>query len=199
MTVASASPLAPSPVGCALRSDPDGAQSAPYDAIEGDEPSRVAGGEAAASPRSGTRDADPTWAPAPRGWYLSLLAGTLPMFVLGMAASALADRLAFAGWALVAGFGYALLLRAAWSRGWSAAGRAALVLGWAALALLAFATLVERHREILDLGYRALLWPIYSSLLTRPSTWRVAAALLAAGAIAAFARAAVARRARSTG
>ena len=146
---------------------------------------------------SDSRIADPTWAPAPRGWYVSLLAGTLPLFVLGMAASALADRLAFAGWALVAGFGYALLLRAAWNRGWTAAGRAALVLGWSALALLAFATLVERHREILDLGYRALLWPIYSSLLTRPSTWRIAAAVLAVAAIVALARAAAARRGRS--
>ncbi len=146
---------------------------------------------------SDSRIAEATWAPAPRGWYLSLLAGTLPLFLLGMAASALADRLAFAGWALVAGFGYALLLRAAWNRGWSAAGRAALVLGWAALALLAFATLVERHREILDLGYRALLWPIYSSLMTRASTWRVAAAVLAVGAIVAFARAAAARRRRA--
>lgn len=146
---------------------------------------------------SDSRIVEAAWAPAPRGWYPSLLAGALPAFVLGMVASALADRLAFAGWALVAGFGYALLLRAAWSRGWSAAGRAALVLGWSALAVLAFATLVERHREILDLGYRALLWPIYSSLLTRPSTWRFAAALLAAGATVALARAAIARRRRA--
>ena len=109
------------------------------------------------------------WTPAPRGWYAAQLAGTLPLFVLGMVASALADRLAFAGWALVAGSGHALLLRAAWGRGWSAAARAALVLGWSALALLAFGTLVERHGEILDLGYRALLWPLYSPALTRPS------------------------------
>jgi hypothetical protein len=131
---------------------------------------------------------------APRGWYASLLVGALPAFVLGMAASALADRLAFAGWALVAGFGYALLLRAAWARGWSPAGRASLVLGWSALAMLAFATLVERHQEILDLGYRALLWPIHSPLLTRPAAPRLMAAVLAVGAVVAWARAAAASR-----
>ena len=167
---------------------PDGAQSAPY------------GGDGNAASENAPKASSGElveWAPAPRGWYVSLLAGTLPPFLLGMAASALADRLAFAGWALVAGFGAALLLRAAWNRGWSAAGRAALVLGWAAVALLAFATLVERHREILDLGYRALLWPIYSSLLTQPSTWRVIAAVLAVAAIAALVRVAAVRRRRS--
>jgi hypothetical protein len=132
---------------------------------------------------------DAGWTPAPRGWYAAVVAGSLPPFALGMAASALADRLAFAGWAMVAGLGHALLLRAAWRRGWSIAGRAGLALAWAALALLAFATLVERHEEVLDLGYRALLWPIYASSLTRPSTARVAAALLATLAAVALWRA----------
>jgi hypothetical protein len=135
------------------------------------------------------------WTPAPRGWYLALAAGSLPAFVLGMVASALADRLAFAGWALVAGFGHALLLRAAWQRGWSVAGRAALVLAWGSLCLLAFATLVIRHGEILDLGYRAVLWPIYAPLLTRPSSWRLLASLLALAAALAWWRAAAGRRA----
>lgn len=127
------------------------------------------------------------WTPAPRGWYLALAAGSLPAFVLGMVASALADRLVFAGWAMVAGFGHALLLRAAWQRGWSAPARAALVLAWGALSLLSFATLVVRHQEILDLGYRAVLWPIYVPALTRPATARLLAALLAlAAAVAAW-------------
>jgi len=129
------------------------------------------------------RIADPKWARAPRGWYASLLACTLPLFALGMVASALADRLVFAGWAIVAGAGSALLLRAAWMRRWSVPVRAALVLGWAALALLAFAALVVRYGEVLDLGYRALLWPIYSPVLTKPLAAPVAAALLALAAI----------------
>ena len=137
---------------------------------------------------------DKDWSPAPRGWYASLLAGTLPLFALGMPASALADRLDFAGWAIVAGTGYALLLRAAWVRGWSAAARAALVLGWTALALLAFATLVARHQEVLDLGYRALLWPVYMPLLTRPLTARVAAGALVLSALAALVFARTTRR-----
>jgi hypothetical protein len=125
------------------------------------------------------------WEPAPRGWYVAVTAGSLPLLVLGMAASALADRLDFAGWAIVAGAGHALLLRAAWQRGWSALARTALTLGWAALALISFATLVARHQEILDLGYRAVLWPVYASSLTSPVTWNVLAALLGAVAVAA--------------
>ncbi|HEV8241236.1 MAG TPA: hypothetical protein VGS57_17865 [Thermoanaerobaculia bacterium] len=120
-----------------------------------------------------------------------MLAATLPLFALGLLASALADRLVFAGWALVAGAGSALLLRAAWVRGWSAPARAALVLGWAALALLAFSALVTRHGEVLDLGFRALLFPIYSPLLTKPLAARVGAGALALAAVASlvFARA----------
>jgi hypothetical protein len=139
--------------------------------------------------------ADPEWSPAPRGWYASLLAGSLPLFALGMLASALADRLDFAGWAIVAGAGHALLLRAAWVRGWSVPARTALVLGWSALALVAFATLVARHQEVLDLGYRALLWPVYLPLLTRPLTVRVVAGALMLSALAALVFARATRRA----
>jgi len=149
----------------------------------------------AAEVRIAPQIADPRWARAPRGWYASLLACTLPLFVLGMVASALADRLVFAGWAIVAGAGAALLLRVAWGRDWSVAARAALVLGWAALALLAFAALAARHGEVLDLGYRALLWPIYSPLLTKPLAAGVAAAVLALAAIACLVLARSRRRA----
>lgn len=144
------------------------------------------------------RIADPKWTAAPRGWYVSLLACTLPLFALGMVASALADRLVFAGWAIVAGTGSALLLRAAWVRGWSMPARAALVLGWAALALLAFAALVARHREVLDLGYRALLWPIYSPVPTKPLAAGVAAAVLALAAVVCVVLARSRGRARGT-
>jgi hypothetical protein len=128
--------------------------------------------------------ADSAWQPAPRGWYAAVLAGALPPLLLGFVASALANRTAFAGWALVAALGHTLLLRAAWGRGWRALSRVALTLAWAALALLSFAGLVDRHGEILDLGYRALLWPVHTPLLVRPGTWLLAAALLAASALA---------------
>ncbi len=128
---------------------------------------------------SGATIGDPHWQPAPRGWYAALLAGSLPALVLGMVASALADRLAFAGWAVVAGLGHALLLRGAWQRGFSVPARAAWACGWGALALAVFAALVRTHGEILDLGYRALLWPVYAPALTRPATWLVLAGTLA--------------------
>lgn len=138
--------------------------------------------------------ADHRWQGAPRGWYVAVAGGALPLLVLGMVASALADRLAFAGWGLVAGVGHALILRGAWQRGWMAPARAALTLAWAALALVVFGALVAEHQEILDLGYRALLWPLYAPALARPRTAELAAAALA---IAAVAAAALARRARA--
>jgi hypothetical protein len=134
--------------------------------------------------------------PAPRGWYAAAAAGSLPLFVLGMVSSALADRLAFAGWGIVAGAGHTLLLRAAWQRGWSVPSRTALALGWGALALVSLAGLVERHRRILDVGYRAVLWPLYAPALTRPSTWELAAAALVVAALVAVA---LGRRARGKG
>ena len=136
--------------------------------------------------------------PAPRGWHLALAAGVYPPLLLGFLASALANRLAFVGWGAVAAMGHAALLRAAWGRGWSAAARAALTLAWAALAALALAGLVERHHEILDLGYRAVLWAVYAPALTRAATWQLAAGALAAAALAAagLAAALVTRRRR---
>ena len=124
---------------------------------------------------------------APRGWYLALAAGVFPPLLLGFVASALANRLAFAGWGIVGAVGHTALLRAAWQRGWAAAGRGALTAAWAALATVSFAGLVARHQEILDLGYRAVWWPVYAEPLTRPATWYAVAAALAAGATAAAA------------
>lgn len=122
---------------------------------------------------------------APRGWYPALAAGVFPPLLLGFVASALANRLAFAGWGIVAAVGHVALLRAAWQRGWAATGRTGLTAGWAALAGVSFAGLVARHQEILDLGYRAVLWPLYAQPLTRPSTWYLAAAAVALAAVAA--------------
>jgi hypothetical protein len=109
---------------------------------------------------------------APHGWRLAIAAGVFPYLLLGFAASALANRLAFAGWGLAAAVGHLLLLRVAWSRGWSVVARLALLLAWGAGATFAFAALVERHGEILDLGYRALLWSVYTPVLTGPASWR---------------------------
>jgi hypothetical protein len=123
-------------------------------------------------PEPATAPAEPLGSPAPRGWYLALSAGVVPALPLGFVASALANRLAFVGWGVVAALGHALLLRTAWERGWTALGRAALALGWAALSLLSFSSLVERHGEILDLGYRALLWPVHHPAVSAAGTWR---------------------------
>ena len=132
---------------------------------------------------------EPAPLPAPPGWRLSLAAGVYPPLLLGFLMSALANRLAFAGWGIAAAVGHLALLRAAWGRGWSAAARAALTLAWAAVAVAALAWLVARHGEILDLGYRAVLWAVYLPALTRPGTWQLLAGALAAAALAATATA----------
>jgi hypothetical protein len=128
---------------------------------------------------------------APRGWYLALAAGVFPPMVLGFVASGLANRLAFAGWGIVAAVGHAALLRLAWQRGWSVPGRAALALFWAAAALLVFGDMVSTHGEILDLGYRAVLWEVYSAPLAQPFVWRLVSGV---GFGAAVVAAVVARR-----
>ncbi|HVS02055.1 MAG TPA: hypothetical protein VMT16_04730 [Thermoanaerobaculia bacterium] len=119
--------------------------------------------------------------PAPRGWRAALAAGVFPPMLLGFTASALANRLVFAGWALAAAIGYTLLLRGIWAREGRPRRRAGWAALWLGLAFAAFAGLVLRHHEILDLGYRALLWPVYAAALTRPLTWWVVAAVLAVG------------------
>jgi hypothetical protein len=131
-----------------------------------------------------------------RAWHLPLLAGLLPVLLGGFAASALANRTAFAGWALGAGAAYTVLLRVSLDRGWERRARAAAALGLLALAWGGFALLVERHREIFDLGFRAALWPLYAESWTRPATWGALAALLALAAVwqAGASRAAARRR-----
>lgn len=89
--------------------------------------------------------------PAPPGWYAWLLAGVTPILLLGFLASAVADRLAFLAWALLAAFAYALTLKRAFGRRRVPA-VVVLALGWGAFALLA-----ARHREALALGIAALL------------------------------------------
>jgi len=126
-----------------------------------------------------------TLSPLALRWHLPLVAGLLPLLAVGFLWSALADRTAFAGWALVSGGAYVLLLRRSLEAGWPALRRTA------ALALLLAAccgwlgALVAAHHEILDLGFRAVLPALYHPLLTAPATVLTLAAVLAlAGAVA---------------
>ncbi len=52
-----------------------------------------------------------------RAWYGGLLAGLLPILLLGFVYSALADRTVFVLWALVAGALWVVLLRQGLGRG----------------------------------------------------------------------------------
>jgi hypothetical protein len=59
---------------------------------------------------------------------------------------------------------------------------------WLALALAGFAALEGEHREILDLGFRAVLPGLYRPAATRPATaLGLAALLLAVAALSALA------------
>ncbi len=110
-------------------------------------------------------------------WPLALAAATGPLLVLGWTASALANRLVFVGWALLAASVSAGVLRWAWGCGWSRAGIVGATLVAAGASLLLFAGLVARHQVELDLGYRAIWWPFYRPLLARPQLWVVAGGL----------------------
>jgi hypothetical protein len=116
-------------------------------------------------------------------WYLPLLAGLLPVLLGGFLASALANRIAFAGWALAAGAAYTVWLRSGVARGWDRRARAAGALALLAAAAATFAALVERHQEIFDLGYRAVLPGLYRSTATRPASYLALAAALAVAAV----------------
>lgn len=115
-------------------------------------------------------------------WYLPLLAGLVPVLVVGLGAGAVADRLAFAVWAVVVAGGYAALLRVTYDLGWSGRLIAGAGLGTLSLGSVAFAALVERHQEIFDLGYRVVLPSLYHPVLTRPLAPLLSAAVLAAAA-----------------
>jgi hypothetical protein len=114
-----------------------------------------------------------------RSWYIGLLAGLLPILLLGFFYSALADRLAFAGWALALGSAWVLLLRHGFSAGWSTERRTGAMALLAAVGLGGFAALEAEHHEILDLGFRAVLPTAYHPAATRPLTAGVVAAACA--------------------
>ncbi len=116
-------------------------------------------------------------------WHLPLLAGLLPVLVIGFGASALANRLVFAGWGLAAGAAYTALLRVGLDRGWNRWARAALLLATLAVAFAVFAGLVARHQEIFDLGFRAVAPRLYFTAVTRPEAALSVAALFALAAV----------------
>jgi hypothetical protein len=103
----------------------------------------------------------------------------LPVLLLGFFYSALADRLAFVGWALVLATAWVLLLRHAFTAGWSPARRAGVMALLGALGLGGFAALEAEHHEILDLGFRAVLPAVYHPAATRPATAGALAGVLA--------------------
>jgi hypothetical protein len=127
-------------------------------------------------------------------WYAGVFGGLLPILLLGFIYSAVADRTAFALWALAAGVCWVAMLRQG------------LILGWRRLRLLAalalvlaaglgeFALLEWQHHEILDLGFRAVFPALYHPAATAPRT-----SLILAGASALFgAVAALSSRRRET-
>jgi hypothetical protein len=105
-----------------------------------------------------------------RAWYGGIFGGLLPILLLGFLYSAIADRTAFALWALVVGALWVVALRQGLAAGW---GRfrllAALALVLAA-GLAVFAGLEWEHHEILDLGFRAVFPTVYHPLATAPRT-----------------------------
>lgn len=111
-------------------------------------------------------------------WYGGLLAGLLPVLLLGFLYSALADRIAFAGWALAVAALWVLVLRHGLGAGWGRARLAGTMLLLIALGLAAFARLETKHGEILDLGFRAVLPGLYHPSATQPRTAWILAAVL---------------------
>ena len=119
-------------------------------------------------------------------WRLALLAAVLPPLLLGFLASALANRLVFAGWAIAAAALTAWAVRSGFEArsGPGAAALAAALLSYAP-ALALFGWLAGRHREVLDLGGRAVLGDLHVPAAAAPATWYAlaAAALAAAGIV----------------
>jgi hypothetical protein len=138
----------------------------------------------------------PARGPSLLPWYLALLGGLLPVLLLGFLYSALADRLAFAGWALLLAACYTVALRQGMAAGWPAArlaGAMALVL---AAGTAALSHLESVHHEMLDLGFRAVLPALYTGAATSPRTAAAAAAALGAGGLAVLAASLLSRRSR---
>lgn len=117
-------------------------------------------------------------------WYFSLLAGLLPVLLLGFGYSALADRTVFVLWALVVGIAWTVILRSGMEAGWPGPRLAGVLLLLLAFGFAIFAWLESKHHETLDLGFRAVLPGLYHPVLTAPRTTSVGATLLAAAGLA---------------
>lgn len=118
-------------------------------------------------------------------WYAALVAGALPILLLGFLASGFADRPLFAVWGLALAALYALLLRRGMQARWGAwvtAGRCLLLL---ALGAAAWVRLVLRYGEELDLGLRGVLPQYDLAAWARPRpALNAVTALGVAGALA---------------
>lgn len=102
-------------------------------------------------------------------WYSSLLVGVFPFLVAGWTASALANRLEFVAWGMASAGIYAVLLRHGFQAGWRQTTLACVMLLILAAGWAGFGHLVARHREVLDLAFRAVLPALYHPILTRPA------------------------------
>lgn len=118
-------------------------------------------------------------------WRGALFATLAPLLVLGFGASALANRLAFAGWAVAVAALVPVVLRRSFEDRRASRRRiagAALVASGAAL--VPFGLLVARHREVLDLGWRAVLPALHAPVATAPAGWYGLAAVAALAGMA---------------
>ena len=121
----------------------------------------------------------PPGRPSPAAWRGTLFATLAPLLLVGFGASALANRLAFAGWGLaVAALVAPILRRGFEDRRASPPRIAGTALLTAGLVLGPFALLVARHREVLDLGWRAVLPGLYTPAATAPGAWAALAGVL---------------------
>lgn len=121
----------------------------------------------------------------PLVFRLLVLLGALPVLLLGFGASALANKVVFALWAVAVSTAWALVLRwgvnGRWG-GWIVAGRLLLLL---AVAASAWGRLVTQHGEELDLAFKALAPGLYHPALAQPqSGYAATIALGVAGALA---------------
>lgn len=130
-----------------------------------------------------------------RIWYGGLVAGLLPLLLLGFLYSALADRTVFALWSLVAGTLWVVLLRQGMAAGWPGDRLTGALLLLLAACFAVFANLESAHEKILDLGFRAVFPAAYHPLATRPVTAGVLAAVLGSAGAGALVPALIRRQA----
>jgi hypothetical protein len=117
-------------------------------------------------------------------WYGGVLGGLLPVLLLGFIYSVLADRTVFALWALILGVCWIAVLRYGLAAGWRRFRLAGILALLLAVGLGVFALLEWRHREILDLGFRAVFPAAYHPVATRPLTAAVLAGALGLAGLA---------------